>query len=375
MAASDRIRGETDILTMMSLTAEISILLYPGAHLSAVLGLTDMFLVANRLSLEQGGPGTRGIQVSHWRQDPGTDRLACVFRSHGQAGEGCDCVIFPPTLEIHPATDQVESYLHWAKSRHEAGFILCSVCGGAFLLAKLGVLDGRSATTHWSYAQQLAAAFPRVPIDAAKLMIDHGDVVTAGGVMAWLDLGLKLIDRFFSPTIMLATARYFLGDPAGRQQRFYASFAPTLNHGDEEVLRVQKWLHGLPPGHRTVSEMAAVARLGERTFLRRFTKATGLTPTRYVQVLKVSKARELLEFTVLTVQEIAWKLGYEDVGSFGKVFRRTLGLSPTEYRNRFGVGGQAAADRSRSAVPVAAAAPERPAGAGWVEAAAGAPPL
>ena len=151
---------------------------------------------------------------------------------------------------------------------------------------------GRSATTHWSYAQLLAANFPHIHVDADKLIIDHGDVVTAGGVMAWLDLGLKLVDRFTSPTIMLDTARFFLADAAGREQRFYASFAPPMNHGDVAVRKIQLWLQSGKTGAATVSEMAAKARLGERTFLRRFQKATGLTPTEYVQHIRVSKARE-----------------------------------------------------------------------------------
>jgi transcriptional regulator GlxA family with amidase domain len=320
-------------------SAEVGILLYPGAQLASILGLTDMFLVANRFSLEHGGTEARQLAVSHWEDNGfGGSSIIRTFSSHAPGRQLLDWVIFPPTLETQPGGGTLARCLDWARAQHARGSVLCSVCGGAFLLAATGLLDGKSATTHWSYSQKIGEEYPRIDFDTAKLIIDHGDVVTAGGLMAWVDVALKLIDRFLSPTVMLATAKYFLVDPAGREQRFYASFTPAMNHGDEAVLKVQRMFHGGGSRGKTVSELAAMVSLGQRTFLRRFERATGLTPTEYVQTLKIGKARELLEFTKLTIQEIAFKLGYEEVSSFGRVFRRIVGLAPRDYRNRFGVG-------------------------------------
>ena len=153
--------------------------------------------------------------------------------------------------------------------------------------------------------------------------------------MAWLDLGLRLVDRYLGPVAMVKAAQYYLADPAGRQQRFYANFSPSLHHGDDAVLRVQLWLQSSPPKSITIDRMTVEAKLGQRTFLRRFQKATGLTPTEYVQHLKVQKARELLEFTTLSIKEISWKVGYQDVGYFRKTFQKAVGLSPADYRRRF----------------------------------------
>jgi len=110
----------------------------------------------------------------------------------------------------------------------------------------------------------------------------------------------------------------YLADPAGRQQRFYANFLPPLHHGDAPVLRVQLWLQTCPPGLITIDRMAVEAKLGQRTFMRRFQKATGLTPTEYVQHLKVQKARELLEFTTLSIKEISWKVDIKTSDFFEK---------------------------------------------------------
>ncbi|HSS96875.1 MAG TPA: helix-turn-helix domain-containing protein, partial [Terriglobales bacterium] len=138
-------------------------------------------------------------------------------------------------------------------------------------------------------------------------------------------------------TVMLETARFFLVDASGRQQRFYSNFSPRLRHGDQDILRVQQWLQTANRSRINIASMAAKARMGQRTFLRRFEKATGLTPTKYVQHLRVGKAREQLEFSSLAIKEIGWKVGYEDYGAFQKVFRKIMGLSPAAYRLRFAV--------------------------------------
>jgi len=174
-----------------------------------------------------------------------------------------------------------------------------------------------------------------VRLEADRMVIDDGDIVTAGGLMAWTDLGLRIVERLLGPTVMMETARFLLIDPSGREQKHYASFAPKLTHGDEAILKAQHWLQARGAGHVAVPEMAGEAGMEERTFQRRFKAATGMTPVEYVQHLRVGKARELLEFTKRTVDQIAWSVGYEDAAAFRKLFHRLIGLSPHEYRQRF----------------------------------------
>jgi len=344
MGANDKVRGKTDIATTDGLT-EIGILLYPGVQMSAVLGLTDLFGVANRLSADHEGANPRELRVSHWQlRDNDTFELGRVFDTHQRQPQKLVGLILPPNLDTDPQGGAIPQLQRWVEAQHASGCIVCSVCGGAFLLAKTGLLNGRSATTHWSFSETLAERFPEIRVDTEKLIIDDGDIITAGGLMAWVDLGLKLVDRFLGPTVMLETARFFLVDVSGRQQRFYSNFSPKLHHGDEPILKVQQWLQNSDVSSLSVSTMATKARMGERTFLRRFQKATGLTPTEYVQHLRVGKARESLEFSSLAMKEIAWKVGYEDYGAFRKVFQKIMGLSPGDYRLRFSVQG----NRTRS---------------------------
>ncbi|MEP9368753.1 GlxA family transcriptional regulator [Xanthobacter sp. VNH20] len=317
--------------------AEIAILLYPGAQLGAVHGLTDLFSVANLIVHRRLGDGAPRIRVSHWRGRENGAGAERAFDSDPGASGDPDFIVMPPAVIAPITADEAAPLARWLRERHARGATLASVCAGAFLLGETGLLEGRPATTHWFYANDFADRFPNARMDIDKLVIDDGDLITAGGLMAWTDLGLKLVDRLLGPTAMLETARFLLVDPPGREQRHYSVFSPKLRHGDEAVLKVQHWLQATGARDATLEAMADKAGLEPRTFLRRFHKATGLKPTEYCQHLRVGKARELLETTTRPVEQIAWDVGYEDPGSFRKVFLKVTGLAPREYRQRFGL--------------------------------------
>ena len=316
---------------------EIGIALYPDVAFATVHGLTDMFMVATTLANERMGENAPALRVSHWRPNDSNDAVECVSDTHPQFESRPVAIIVPGSWKGLPPAKVIRCLVQWLLRHHGAGVTLCSVCGGAFVLAETGLLAGRSATTHWSFTAKLAESFPDIHVDESHITVEDGNFITAGGVLAWTDLGLKLVDRYLGSTIMIETARYMLVDPPGREQRYYSNFAPRLSHGDAAILRVQRWLQNHASNMASVKAMTQLSGLEERTFLRRFHKATGLKPTEYCQRLRVGKAREMLEFTNKTVEQIAWAIGYEDPGSFGKVFHRVVGLSPGEYRRRFAV--------------------------------------
>jgi len=319
---------------------EIGILLYPHVQLAAVYGLTDLFNLANRFATRQRTSGSPALRVSHWQQTEAEEAVERVFDTAPGTTGSPDVLLLPPSFGEPMTSEEAAPLARWLRQRHAEGTTLSSVCIGAFLLAETGLLAHRMATTHWTYAAVLAERFPDVRVDTDKLIIDEGDVITAGGLMAWTDLGLKLVDRLLGSAVMLETARYLLVDPPGREQRCYSSFSPRLNHGDEPILKVQHWLHASGARQVTLPAMAECARLEERTFLRRFHKATGFRPTEYCQHLRVGKAREMLESSKRTVEQIAVAAGYEDPGAFRKVFQKITGLSPGDYRSRFGLNGR-----------------------------------
>jgi transcriptional regulator GlxA family with amidase domain len=146
---------------------------------------------------------------------------------------------------------------------------------------------------------------------------------------------LRLTERFLGPAVMHDTAHYMNVDPPGRQQRFYSGFEPRTKHGDAAILKAQQWLSVQRDRAVTVADIAQHAGLEPRTFLRRFVQATGMKPTEYQQRLRVSRAREMLEFSRSSIDLIAESVGYNDVRGFRRVFHNVVGLTPSEYRRRF----------------------------------------
>jgi transcriptional regulator GlxA family with amidase domain len=311
-------------------TVEIGVLAYPGAQAAAVYGLVDLFETAARLSTA----ATRGS---------GPKLAARVVSAEGPRAPKAPAapwtaIVVPPSLGDGADVARPAALGAWIAERHREGTTLCSVCTGAFLLGEAGLLAGRPVTTHWALRARFAERFPDARLDTHKILIDDGDIVTAGGMMAWTDLGLRLIGRYLGPSVVLSTARHWVIDPGGREQRFYDSFAPALTHGDDAIVRVQHWLHAKRAEKIDLPAMARKAKLGERTFIRRFQRATGHSPGAYLRLLRVESARDLLERTAQSFDEIAWRVGYGDPGAFRRVFLDAMGLTPGEYRRRFGLG-------------------------------------
>jgi len=316
---------------------DIGLLLYPGAQRAAVHGLADLFLVANRVAGELGARELPPVRISFWQADE-AGQLQPTLESPPAVASDLRVLIIPPSLESAPQGELLERHRASLCQLHGRGTVLASVCIGVFFIAASGLLDGRPACTHWNYVQSLAQRFPHVRIEAQQPLLDDGDIVTSAGLMAWTELGLRLLERFMGATVARETARYLAVDPVAAPLPG-AVFNPRLDHGDEAVLKVQHWLQGNGGQDADLAGMAACAGLEERTFLRRFRAATGLRPTEYCQQVRVGRACRLLEFTRRNVEQIAWGVGYQDPGAFRKVFQRITGLTPSDYRRRFAVSG------------------------------------
>ncbi|KAF1021047.1 MAG: HTH-type transcriptional regulator CdhR [Pseudomonas sp.] len=315
---------------------ELGVLIYNGAQMAAVHGLTDLFALANRIAAEQHSAQLPVLRISHWQVDAGQAPTR-VFDSLPGPERGLMALTIPPSLAGFSHGQAAPQLLDWLRQQHRTGTILGGVCVGSILLAESGLLDGRSATTHWTSAQSFAARYPAIQLEADKPIVDDGDLITTAGLMAWSELGLRLVNRLLGPSIATATARFLVVEHSDSASQCGSNFAPILSHGDAAILKVQHWLQASGAVEVSVSAMAQQAGLEERTFLRRFRGATGLKPTEYCQHLRVGKARQMLEFTNGTIDHIAWTVGYQDPGAFRATFKKITGLAPSDYRNRFGV--------------------------------------
>lgn len=315
---------------------EIGLVCDAGTSLAGVHGLTDLFTYAAEISTKlQSGSESTSIRLVHWRASDGESDVATTSDSHPWLPHAPKVLIVPGNLRATQQNLASSALVPWLRQHHADGVVIAAVCGGVFLLAETGLLTGRQATTHWALADHFADRFPGVLMESDQMVIDYGDVVTAGGVLAWADLGLRLTERFLGPTVMLETARYMLMDPPGREQRYYSDFNPKTKHGDAAILKVQHWLWSQRESAVSVADIADYACLQPRTLLRRFTKATGMRPSEYQQRLRVTRAREMLEFSQRSIDDIAASVGYDDAGRFRHVFQKIMGLTPSEYRRRF----------------------------------------
>jgi AraC family transcriptional activator FtrA len=221
------------------------------------------------------------------------------------------------------------------RKAHSRGARLLSVCSGSFVLAATGLLDGKRATTHWRYAEALQRRYPRIQVDPAVLYVDEGQILTSAGSAAGLDLCLHLIRRDFGPAVANQVARRLVIPPHrdGGQAQFLERPVDQRELGSLAALmdRMRRRLHE----PMSIGALARRAAMSERTFMRRFRAASGMAPGEWITRARVDRARELLESSVLSVDQIAARTGLGTPATLRHHFRKVVGVSPAEYRRRF----------------------------------------
>lgn len=323
----------------------VSLVALPDAVISTLGGLFDVLNAFARMDALGAGAGARPpFRVEIVGEARGSLGLASgvpidVQRAVSEI-DATDLVIVPSVL-LGPggwATGRSPRLVEWLRAMHEGGAVLCSACSGIFLLAETGLFDGRDATVHFAYARAFTATFPAVPVHPERVLVVSGrreELVSSGASMAWHDLVLYLIARYAGATAAQEVARLFALQWHQDGLTPYLVFEGRRDHGDAEIRSAQEWLDGHFSVANPVEAMVERSRLAERTFKRRFTEATGLTPIAYVQRLRIESAKRRLERSDTPIEKLAWQVGYEDPAFFRRLFRRTTGLAPGAYRRRF----------------------------------------
>lgn len=230
-----------------------------------------------------------------------------------------------------------------------------SVCGGAFLLAAAGLLDGRRVTTHWSGCEELARAHPQVTVEPDRIFVREGSVVTSAGVTAGIDLALALVEEDYGTTVARTVARWlvvFLQRPGGQSQfseRLQAPVPPS-----SPIRSLVDAIVAEPADDHRVSALAELAALSERQLSRLFMRQTGTTPARFVERVRVEAARDLLEAGGLPVEVVAERCGFGSAETMRRGFLRVVGVAPSEYRKRFSTAERSFASGDRVEPAVAA---------------------
>jgi transcriptional regulator GlxA family with amidase domain len=314
----------------------------PEAAISTLFGIYD---VMNAFSLTLlARPGAPPFSIEIVGESVGPLELASGVPVNVQREVGTidvtDIVIVPSLVLGREGwtKGRYPRLVEWLGAMHARGAVLCSACSGIFLLAETGLFDGRDATVHFGYARTFAETFPDVPIHPERVLTLAGtreELVSSGASSSWHDMVLHLIARYAGSTAAQEVARMFALQWHHDGLAPYIVFEGNTEHGDSEIVHAQKWLAQHFSVANPVDEMIKRSRLAERTFKRRFVQATGLTPIGYVQRLRIEDAKRRLERTDAPVDEISWRVGYEDPAFFRRLFKRTTGIAPGAYRRRF----------------------------------------
>ncbi|KAB2909708.1 MAG: helix-turn-helix domain-containing protein [Kofleriaceae bacterium] len=321
----------------------VSIVAIPDAVISTLAGIYDVMNGATTMGI--AAPTTAPpFRIEIVGAAPGPLGLASgvpieVQRSIADI-DASDIVIVPSVLL--KARDwrkgRYPQLVSWLARMHEQGALLCSACSGVFLLAETGLFDGKDATVHFAYARAFAALYPAVTIHPERVLVISGrreELISSGASATWHDLVLYLIARHAGATTAQEVARLFALQWHQDGLAPYIVFEGARDHGDGEIAGAQDWLGRHYAVASPVDAMIARSRLAERTFKRRFTSATGLSPIEYVQRLRIEDAKRRLERTDAPIEEISWRVGYEDAAFFRRLFKRITGMAPAAYRKQF----------------------------------------
>lgn len=336
----------------MSAPLHVSLLAFPDAFVSTITGVFDVLNSFQMLAGHDGMPPSPPFRVDIVAELAGPVDLASgmpVVANRSIDEVAATDIIIVPSVMVQDSWDpgRYPALVDWLQRMHAQGAVLCSACSGVFLLAETGLLDRCDTTVHYDYAAIFAAAFPGIHLEAEQVLVVSGqdaEFVMSGAATTWHDLTLYLIARFVGTGAAQSVARFFAIQWHVDSLTPYMVFDPPMDHGDGVIGDIQVWLKENSAIGNPVQQMVAQSGLPERSFKRRFSKATGQSPINYVQRLRIERAKRLLEREHMSIDEISWRVGYEDASAFRRLFKKLAGVTAGAYRRKFQLPSHISAD-------------------------------
>ncbi|HQR74825.1 MAG TPA: helix-turn-helix domain-containing protein [Burkholderiaceae bacterium] len=227
------------------------------------------------------------------------------------------------------------SIISWLRKMHAQGAYLGAVCSGAAYVAETGLMDGREATTHWGVADMLRERYPNVRWRPEQFVTEDGRICCSGGVYASIDISLYLVEKFCGHEVALQCAKSLLVGLPRSCQSGYSVLPLSRPHSDKRIGKAEEHLRSHFREEVGIEALARRCAMSPRTFIRRFKGATGRLPGEYLQMMRITAAREMLEGESTSIQDVSERVGYSDLNFFRSLFKRHTGMTPAEYRARF----------------------------------------
>lgn len=314
------------------------IVVFDGVQALDVFGPADVFYFANYLA-EKSGEAASPYRVVLAGREVGpvptsAGPMLHVDRAVSDHALRPDLLLVAGGLTISTAASDV-AFVADLVDLAERSIEVGSICTGALLLAEMGLLDGREATTHWALADGLAVSHPEIVLDADRIFV-HDEVWTSAGVTAGIDLALEILRRHHGTEMAAAAARnlvVYLQRAGGQQQ--YSTHLAAQRASDQTILDLLAHIADHPDADLSVTALADHVGMASRSFQRLFTREVGTSPGAYVERVRIDAARRLLERTDDGLGRVARQCGYTTVETFHRSFRRLVGVTPADYRDRF----------------------------------------
>lgn len=247
-----------------------------------------------------------------------------------------DLVIIPAiTGDINDALKANERFLPWIVAQYQKGAEIASLCIGAFMLASTGLLNGKTCSTHWLFANEFRERFPQVHLADDKVITADRGLYSSGGAQSYWNLLLYLIEKYASREMAIMASKFFAIEIDRNAQSVFIIFQGQRKHNDEAIKNAQEYVEKHFQEKVSVDELSDRFGIGRRTFERRFKKATSNTVAEYIQRVKIEAAKKQLENGVKNVNEVMFEVGYTDSRTFRNLFKKITGLSPLAYRNKY----------------------------------------
>jgi transcriptional regulator GlxA family with amidase domain len=341
------------IIGVVSTARRVVIVVFPDVQALDAIGPSEVFSQAQRAApqpayeLELVAPAAGPIRTS-------SGLVLVPDRSLEECRGAIDTLVVAGGLGVRDAARD-ERTISWLRLAARRSRRVSSVCTGAFLLARAGLLQGRRATTHWASCEALKRNYPTIEVDPDPIFVRDGNVYTSAGVTAGIDLALALVEEDLGRRAALDVARslvLFIRRPGGQSQ-FSAGLAGQQAQRPS-VRQLQDWIAEHLDEDLSVAALAARSFMSPRNFARVFAREVGRTPAVYIEALRLERARNLLETTDIQLEELARRCGFGTVETLRRAFARRLRVSPSDYRARFATQPAAPGD---NVIPIRSAAP------------------